>query len=259
VSHDLRTWESAEMRGLPDTSSDRLLDVAIGEGGIVVVGLADAVLFSDEGRDWKRVALPTGSSLRADTETSVPATDQATSVVVGGPGFVAVGTHMWISRDGRNWSVAKIGHPFGHRTHLATNGRSLLVLDGDDVWISADGEDWIEHPGAVPAVETGSEATRPGRRPEQINALLGTTDGYFLTEGLPVRFGGPGMVWRSEDGIHWSQVTLPESGKSSAGVLALAHDEGRYVALIVDDQVLTSIAGGPVIAWTPEGLGVVRR
>lgn len=89
------------------------------------------------------------------------------------------------------------------------------------------------HPAAVPTSGPDSEDGDPmcPGRPEQIVALHSTPDGYLLIEGLPISFGGPAVIWSSTNGIGWDAVTLPETGRNTAGVVALASDAGRYLAL----------------------------
>jgi hypothetical protein len=70
------------------------------------------------------------------------------------------------------------------------------------------------------------------------------------------------VAWTSLDGVNWTVVEEEPPFIGQEATIAWfnsATSQPVMEAWIVDDQVLTSIAGGPVIAWTPEGLGVARR
>ena len=211
TSANVKRWESVESLG--DRFSPNLQDIAVGETGIVVAGLTGEIIFSEDGSTWERAPLQ-------PTET-------ASRVVAAGPGFVAAGTRIWTSVDGREWTPASDELPEGV-TELVTNGDDIVLFVGEDVWTSSDGEDWIQHAGAVPSA-AGSDCT--GQRPIEVHSLHGNSDGYIVTEGVPVLTGGPAAVWTSGDGLSWSRRELPNAGDTEAGILALAHGEGRYIAL----------------------------
>lgn len=227
ISEDHERWERVDALG-----SSLLEDVAVAGAGAVAVGPLDVVLFSRDGRVWQQIGLPAERASGTVEDVAMPPHVRATAIASSRRGFVAAGTTVWYSRDGRHWKTV-VDDLIGPHPHLAANGDGFVLLVGDDVWTSPDGETWARHPGVAPTSESApadTDPTCPGR-PEQIDALHATPDGYFLTEGLPIRFGGPAIVWASDDGIHWDPVTLPDTGRNTAGVLAFAYDAGRYLAL----------------------------
>lgn len=64
-----------------------------------------------------------------------------------------------------------------------------------------------------------------------MSALHGTTDAFIVAERVPALTGGRAAVWTWRDGLSWAQRELPPVGEKESGVLALAHDDGRYVAI----------------------------
>jgi len=150
-------------------------------------------------------------------------------VIVGGPGFVAVGgdnpngqdepedAAVWTSVDGVSWSrVPHDENVFGggQMVSVTVGGPGLVVVGGDTVWTSVDGTSWSR----VPYDDTVFGGA-------SINS---------------VTVGGPGLVavgevnsdaavWTSIDGVTWSRVP---------------HDDTVFGG--ADDQVMNSVTvGGP--------------
>lgn len=193
-------------------------DVVPGGPGLVAVGGSShltnrsaAVWTSADGVAWSRVA---------HSEAVFGGEDHhwMNSVVVGGPGLVAVGgtgfsdrdAAVWTSADGLTWSRVSDDGGFGgagmQEMHsIAAGGPGLVAVgyesdeSGRDrvavVWTSSDGTTWTR-------VEDGV----PGSDEEQ--------------EMFDVVVGGPGMtaigregeaaIWTSVDGITWSRVPYDE-------------------------------------------------
>jgi hypothetical protein len=211
----------------------RMKAVTSGESGLVAVGSATsengrrvaAVWTSVDGVDWDRV--PHDEAVFGE---SVLAGATMESVIVGGPGFVAVGSDasgqgassnavVWTSVDGLVWSrVAHDDMVFGKAeigrccTSMSsvTVGDAGLVAVGTDwtddseggratVWTSVDGTDWSRLPhnevlsGTMSSVTTGG----PGF------VAVGSTE---LDAGHTVA-----VVWTSVDGIDWARVPHDES------------------------------------------------
>jgi hypothetical protein len=205
----------------------RMNSVTAGGPGLVAVGAA--VL---EGENWPSVAAVwtsvdgvTWSRVSHDEEVFGAA--YMTSVTVGGPGLVAVGSDgdfyepwgnavVWTSPDGVTWS--RVPHDdaiFGGdwaAMHSVTVGGPGLVAVGIDrvnglfvegrratVWTSVDGTEWSRVPhdeavfggGAMNSVTAGG----PGL------VAVGSTNAD----------GGNAVVWTSVDGIDWSRIPHNET------------------------------------------------
>lgn len=131
------------------------------------------------------------------------------TVVAGGPGFVAVGPDelmgslVWISTDGRDWTAVPQTPDFataGIAALVAADGRVLAVgRETSDVdtflaaaWISEDGTTWRR-------VEGG-----PDLQDSQLIDVVATDDGFVAIGGLPGA--DAAAVWTSADGETWQRV-----------------------------------------------------
>jgi hypothetical protein len=198
--------------------------VTVGGPGLVAVGIDSvdddedgraAVWTSVDGTDWARVP----------HDEAVFGGGRMSSVTVGGPGLVAVGSDgyfyeplgnavVWTSPDGVTWS--RVPHDdaiFGGgwaAMHSVTVGGPGLVavgtysVDDDEdgraaVWTSVDGTDWSRVP--------HDEAVFGGGRMNSVTAggpglvAVGSTDAE----------GGNAVVWTSVDGIEWSRIPHDET------------------------------------------------
>jgi hypothetical protein len=213
------TWSRVayDEAGLSGDEAGFLASVVAGGPGFVAVGSADqevpgssrhrsvaAVWTSPDGATWSRVP----------HDDQVFAVGQLESVIVGGPGLVAVGMDesdgytdidaaVWTSPDGINWS--RVPHDeavFGGSRNqwisdVAIGGPGLVAVGSDRagaaVWTSPDGITWFRAP---PVFD---------EREQFMNAV--TAGG----PGLVAVGGGDGdatipTVWTSLDGINWSEV-----------------------------------------------------
>ncbi|MBM3694720.1 MAG: hypothetical protein FJW79_02115 [Actinobacteria bacterium] len=158
-----------------------MLSVTAGGPGLVAVGWDEsggdgdaAVWTSRDGLSWSR--LPHDESIFGG-----PGRQVVYSVVVGGPGLVAVGSDcsggdwgdcdaaVWTSRDGLIWSRvphdgAVLGGPGWQLMFSVTVGGPGLVAVGRAVWTSADGLIWsrVPHDEGVPGGGTMLEVTAGG-------------------------------------------------------------------------------------------------
>jgi hypothetical protein len=221
-------------------------DVTLGGPGLVAVGWSPsgdtavwdgasdaAVWTSVDGLTWSRVH---DDSFSASSFTDpVRAYNAMNSVVVGGPGLVAVGKEggaaaaVWTSVDGLTWT--RVPHDreiFGSPTALGfgmnsvTAGGPGLVAVGAwaeepvnpaKVWTSVDGLTWTR----VPDDEAGFDGGAP----------------WSVTAGGPglVAVGEDGTaaaVWTSVDGFEWVQVPDDEAIFSATYGSASAPDSGVY-------------------------------
>jgi len=234
VPHDQAVFGGAD--------SQWMNEVAVGGPGLVAVGIASsdrdtdaAVWTSPDGLTWTRVP-------HDETVLGGPGTQFMASVVVGGPGLVAVGydssgdgqnAAVWTSPDGLTWT--RVPHDeatfaYAEMSSVAAGGPGLVAvgtdymggdLGGAAVWTSPDGLTWTR----VPHDET----------------VFGGPGTQFMAS---VVVGGPGLVavgfdesdgdndaavWTSPDGLTWTRVP---------------HDKEVFGG--PDNQVMVSVvAGGP--------------
>lgn len=205
---------------------------AAADGRIVAVGWAEdsaGIWTSADGRKWERAVFHGASSLTL-----------LAAVVAGGPGFVAVGWEyptgfVAISADGQTWErvddamfadqdLNRIG---------AVDGRLVVFSGGDGagVFTSSDGRVWQQSDdttaqdvadGLVALTGDGSTLwafSRDGNEPRQNRQLI--------------------EVWRSNDGMTWTQVGQIEgsggtqlaraaSGESGVVLVANVNQRGTY-------------------------------
>jgi branched-chain amino acid transport system substrate-binding protein len=167
--------------GGPD--SPGMGSVVAGGPGLVAVGFtesrADAVVWwSVDGLTWNRVP-------HDEAVFGGPGTQRMTSVVVGGPGLVAVGFDelrgdwdavVWWSVDGLKWNrvphdEAVFGGPGFQLVSSVVVGGPGLVAVGDDgsggdldaaVWVAVPSEASVPEPSTTPTTEAVTEVPEPG-------------------------------------------------------------------------------------------------
>ena len=240
-----RSWQ----RG----TTTALVLLILGLSGLVGCGGVDpAGEVVVDGASWARVADPDGVFGTPEQE-SVGISD----VVVGGPGYVAVGTHgqgrfgedgtvaaVWTSEDGTTWNrVPHDDEVFGAvgsgrltaASAVTTGGPGLVVVgfearDGASValaWLSADGLAWTR-------VEVDDPRER-GATGLYLQAIVDTDDGLVA---VGMERGGPTdapeylAAWGSVDAAEWAPIALtPEEDAAAWGWLsAVAVHDGQVVA-----------------------------
>ena len=200
------------------------------------------------------------------------------SVVVGGPGLVAVGFELlvdpdfgldwdaavWTSPDGINWSrVPHNEHVFGGDGHQemssvvvggpglvavgydATSSGGLSVDEDAAVWTSPDGLSWyrVPHKEAVFGGDGG-----------QVMVSVVATDSGLVAVGHDESGGDKdAAVWTSPDGLDWSRVPHDEA-------VFGGEDRQKMIVVAVKDPGLVAVGGDelngevPVAVWTsPDG------
>jgi hypothetical protein len=191
-STDGRNWETIPGSAFAvKGSSVELSAVAAGPGGFVIAGALGpaggywtteraAFWTSPDGRAWTRSGPATPS-----TPSTVPYT-----VVVGGPGFVAVGgcrdgdrpcATAWSSPDGTTWTQQTIDASESPRfgEAAASNGDRVIAFSdaGTVVWTSDDGIGWTRREVSLPAL--GIDAAAGGDRGFIAMGLDQAETGYF--------------------------------------------------------------------------------
>jgi hypothetical protein len=200
--------------------------------------------------DWSRVSDDT-AGLRGDGHLS--------SVVAGGPGFVAVGSAdsaaVWTSTDGARWS--RVPHndaifPSGDISSVIVGGPGLVAVGTDEsegshdaaVWTSPDGVTWS--------------------RGSHDEAVFGGPGDQLMFD---VAIGGPGLVavghdsttgaavWTSVDGIIWSRVpptdSIPSGDREDSMSSVTAGGPGLVAVGSNNDDDYATI---PAVWTSPDGI-----
>jgi hypothetical protein len=189
--------------------------VAVGTEGVAVEAVA-AVWTSPDGFSWSRVP---------HDEAVFASSSAMSSVTVGGPGLVAVGTEgvfgeavaaIWTSFDGLIWS--RVPHDeavfgIGSAQDVTAGGPGLVAVGTEGVpgegvaavWTSPDGLIWsrVPHDEAV----FGGEGNMISR------SVTADVPGLVAvgTHALGLEEGTIPVVWTSADGIVWIRVPNSET------------------------------------------------
>ncbi len=270
TSPDGVTWSRVPNDGAVFTRAGMSSVTAWGLG-LVAVGQDEpnaAVWTSPDGVTWSRV--PHDEAVFGGEVGSICGGAGMSSVTVGGPGLVAVGSDgspdcdggsdaaVWTSVDGVTWS--RVPHDevvfggetdgyYGQSMSSVTAGGPGLVAVGSDlgrvvVWTSVDGHVWSRVPHDE-SVFGGAE----------MNSVIA---------------GGPGLVavgsdwlhavvWTSVDGITWSRVPPDES--VFGGGFDSMHGDIAMSSVTVADPGLVAVGWDPLgaVVWTsPDGITWVR-
>ncbi len=266
-SPDGLTWNvKADAFPMPHLGTDTasVTSVASTPAGWLAVGVQDPMCHVNCGLTPVRALVWTSS----DGLQWVRVADQASfdgagmsSVVEGGPGFVAAGSSaghaaIWTSADGSTWSRVA-DDPMFHARHgtdpsystavsgLAT-GHGLNVAVGMDAaagggeggavraWWSADGRTW-------------AEATGDRFQSGQVFSVATTPEGFLATgpSGEQSCLGG---IWASSDGRDWSCVAS-DSMFAGFGPYAAAASSSCEVAVGLESLADPPPAGLPGAVW----------
>jgi hypothetical protein len=161
------------------------------------------------------------------------------SVTESEKGWVAVGTgpngpgpiRIWFSDDGATWSkVTDVPEQSGSLSDVIVGGPGFVAFGNNaDIdfgapfaWTSSDGQHWA----ASDLNETGA-----------YGLVFGVTqlDGQLLAGGGLIGGNGPDygppVMWRSTDGVHWTQSVLDADGVEGADALAPIKFGGKLTTL----------------------------
>jgi hypothetical protein len=208
-----------------------LTDIAVSEAGFVAVAsTGSTALFSPDGLTWALIPGLEGSRLRR--------------VVAADAGFLAAGDGIWHSEDGWTWHPLDEPHP-SSVAHIAAGPDRIVVFTGSDVWTSMSGESWEVWDRAIGAEPSAPTSTcLGGPRPTQVGRLLGTPDGFLVTQSSKIWTEGQGAVWTSSDAIVWNRTELPETDDENATITAVAVGEHHYLAFGITWHLPDSDDGG---------------
>ncbi len=207
----------------PDFPSiNRLFQIIEGGGLIMASGLGPELLISNNGTEWETITVDTSANLY--------------SVSYGNGRYVAVGGidsnaesddttndvgEIWISHDGISWfqTVSDLG---GEYEDVEFGNGMFLTRKGMTFYSSPDGKIW-----------TALQSTGFGGEPNDFQS----GGGAFISAGYE------GAIYRSTDGVDWTQVMSPD-GTAWFGV---GYRNGYYVATGQNGKLATSVDGG--VTW----------
>ncbi len=221
ASADGVRWQPVASLAAAAGAGTEFLGAAAGRSGYVVVGRqmvgsrTFAVLwYSADLRSWT-----------ADNNDGLDgrlAASTANAIAATAGGFVAVGSHgadqaMWVSSDGRHWSLDYVAVPAGAASatlrSVAASG-TRVVAGGYAATPAGD------IPVAVASTDDGGEWRQIVLQAPDglgvVTALTATPDG-FTAAGIVGRSGSQQTVtWTSPDGLAWSRPTQAADGEITA-------------------------------------------
>jgi hypothetical protein len=242
TSTDGLRWERAP-ESAAFSAGGAMRHVAAGGLGVVAGG-GGTIWSSTDGRAWERVF------------QAGPIASEIADLIVGGPGFVAVGCDLdqggaqcvraraWTSADGRTWVEANpIGGPsLARLTRVVATYSGLVALGlpaaaenpetSTSIWMSTDGKTW-----RLAAAESAFRGFA--------SLIVAAGSGAVAVGGSAIGE-GPINVWTSRDGLRWTKLGGAAIGAGTVGVLT-AGEEGNSIVLIGRSEVPGS--GVPVTVW----------
>jgi hypothetical protein len=275
TSADGATWSriGEEEAFFGGNGTQVLTSIAVGAETVVVGGLEcpvsldspgcrAAVWVSEDVLDWEKIEvdgdLPDGSGQQ-----------QIQDVIATEDGFLAVGSAVWVSTDGRSWErVFDLESTFGTNTpggimHVVIQTPSGYVAAGvrgfqAAVWISADGRHWsaVEDEGQFGPPSVASEQTATDFTYHRIADLLnssGTILGVGHGAGTQV---DSSMVWRSVDGASWEQIAIDRFSNHRSETMHAIIQIGEWVLAAgfhndfsPHNQARAYYAHGAILIW----------
>lgn len=237
----VRSW-SAVTPASQTFSNSFMTAVTTWKGNYVAMGNSGSNLASwtsQDGRSWTRHdIIPSGSSGSMVSNVSAIVGDSNGIVAVGSYG---TSTAAWYSTDGITWTETSINTTFLNAV-ITFKGNFIAV--GDGVWVSSDGQNWREVSKGIP--ELGGAGAGGARG----IAVVGN-DIYAVGEDP---FGPTAVVWKSSDGITWTQLLTQPSFNHSEMWAVTAGGPGLVAVGEQENQaaVWTSTDG---TSWSVTTLG----
>ena len=256
TSSDGATWTRT-----PAEDLDRIdpYDMRSGGPGFLATGSSGpeggngepAIWTSEDGVSWNR--LPDDPAFGGTLFIS--------AVAPGGPGLVAVGSHLgaWYSSDGSAWERASVPPvppevypgddgetPQVYLTDVADRGGRLVVTgwamlkDNSEVvvvWTSRDGRSWTDVP-------TQADVFPPG---SSISEITAGPNGFVAVGHITVGQVSAAAIWFSPDGRDWR---LHRPGPDALQLYSVAAGNGGYVAVGATMQCTTDCASREAAVMT---------
>jgi hypothetical protein len=253
VSGDGLNWGPVPVEGTYDSSDESMNSVTAGGPGFVAVGMDTFVDFgrrweatvwvSEDGMSWQRISHP------ALTESKV---QEMWGVTHSGSAVTAVGLSaesdnewdaaVWVSSDGYGWERVSRdslttpgtgGIPDDHEPTVVIGPNGFVAIGNEAqgenhaIWHSADGNNW--------------EQVRDSSLPQDDSVWLvavTATDNRYVAVGnsLQPEANDDVVVWLSDDGLTWNQITFDLEGQQVAGAITTFGDEIVVIGLDVNKR-----------------------
>lgn len=193
-----RTWEQADIPDLRTVS-----DLVAGPGALLAVGDPTdentPLWLTTNGTDWERIVDADFAGQRISRVGAITQPPAGTE-----EGFVAAGTHMWFSADGRDWLAPGGSGPEIIPGEIVQRGERFVTITGGaasggplTVWTSIDLIEWFEE-GPLPHSRNAAHVVLA----EGPLGLIAAA--YDDEDGPPQTF-----MWVSADGLFWTEVAHP--------------------------------------------------
>lgn len=148
-------------------------------------------------------------------------------------GVASVLTDAWVSSDGVNWRVLSPPWTYGMYPMAASHQGQVLYMGGlrnsrqpdeaisSEIWSSSDGQDWTRR------VASAEWEPRIGATLVPHQGDLWILGGKVRNSGDPTTFRND--VWRSTDGIHWTEVLRQAPWPARAFHCSVSHGGRLWV------------------------------
>ncbi len=202
-------WSSPSPSGLP------LTGIAYGSGTYVAVGQAGLVLTSADGVSWNQQRVGTYQDF--------------TSVAYGNSRFVASGTGLFTSPDGKTWSLVSAYGP----SNIAFRGLYFFGYGyGRNLMKSVDGVTWD------PAF--------------MLSRSSGGSVGVAYGNGVYVCVLDDGEIFTSPDSVTWTQRYSP--ARVFNGITDIAFANGRFLAIGYNGSNYVALRSFDGVKWAVKTL-----
>ncbi len=207
LSTDGSTWTKASTGYFPKAAASN-------GSRIVAVGSPDTIIFSDDdGATWSTIVDPDLGDLR--------------DILWDGNQFIAVGSTLFYSSDGENWTAAASdAEGFTMNSLAPAAGGFVAVGKGGVILTSGDGQSWQRQ---------GSSLAD-----KNLSAPLWDGSRFVVIESSR-------HVLTSSDGLNWQAQAINQPDPDFFHFQELAYDGSRYVAISGARGIYTST---DLINWT---------
>ena len=223
VSADGLEWSRVvDPDGLDNDGWQSMNAVVAGGRGFVAVGTSAPGLHKDDAAVWTSVDGQHWSRVADDSGVFTGSGDhQMLDVVVGGPGFVAVGSvgsvdegvaAVWTSQDGLVWSRSDHddgvfgGAGWQFMASVTLSGAGLVAVGGDGSGDDLDAAVWMSQDGLVWTRVADTDGALTGTGDQALASV--TVGGSGLVAIGREKLGGDfdSVVWVSPDGASWTRI-----------------------------------------------------
>jgi hypothetical protein len=223
--------------------------VITGGPGLVAVGTSAPGLHKDDAAVWTSIDGLRWNRVADDSGVFTGAGDHHMSdVVVGGPGFVAVGSAgsvdtgvaaVWTSQDGVVWSrVAHDDEVFGGEgwqfmASVTLGDRGFVAVGGDGSGGDLDAAVWTSPDGAVWSRVIDTDGALAGSGDQAMTSIARGGPGFVAVGKEKPGGDFDSIVWTSPDGASWTRIDTGNvfSGPGDQVVVRIAEVSGGLMAV----------------------------